>query len=234
MPNSAASFGEPYVFEVPYTYAAKFDTIDVAADTALEIQPPSGEEWVFTGMMAYGDGVSNGNAALKKGATISTYIMHPSSGLGEGGVDDSALMDCRLFCDNTVYLYLFNHNAFTMPVSYHAFKCDRVGNVGEVISDVFSVGAGVTASIQPPSGEIWMLTAMTCKGSGADSGYWATREPSVRNNHFLVVSNGIGRGNLYYSAQHNIRVFGDNTKYFVTRNADGAAANIYYSGVVWQ
>lgn len=234
MPNASVFFGTPYVFEVPYTYAAKFDTIDVAADTAISIIPPSGEEWVFTGMTAYGDGGSNGYAALKKGASVSTYIMHPSSGLGEGGVNNSALMDCRLFCDNTVYLYIYNHSASLLPVSYHGFKCERVGNVGEVISDVFSVGAGITATIQPPVGETWMLTAMTCKGSGADSGYWASREPSGRFTQFLVVTESIGRGNLAYSAQHNIRVFGDNTTYFATRNAAGAAANIYYSGVVWQ
>ena len=233
MPNQSTNIGTPYVFEFPFTFVPKYDNITVAGDTAIVIQPPSGEEWVFMGLRCRGDGVNSGKAYLTDGANTASPILHPENGIGDGNLSASSLQNARVFCNNSIYIYIVNDFVAAQSISYDAFECVRSGIAGEVKSDVVAIAADTTADLKPPAGETWLLTAATVEGDGANSGHFGTIIWTHVSNVFLEIDYSIGGGDVNNSCIHNARIFADNTTHFEIHNHKAAPTYFSYSAIRW-
>lgn len=234
MPNSASSFGIPYIFEFPITNTAKFDQISVEGDTSVDIQPPSGEEWCFTAIRTYGDGGNAGYAQMTDGTNSASQILEPLRGIGEGNENNSSLTNARIFCNNSIYIKIHNDKNGFRDVAYDAFLCKRSGNKGEVVSDVVAVLADTEVDVTPPSGEIWLLTTATIEGDGALSGTWSTQDAGFIYSFFLNIVNSIGDGDLTMSCIHNIKIFGDENRYYHVNYERAVDGYFSYSAIRWQ
>lgn len=233
MPNASTSFGTPYVFEFPLTFTPKFDRIQVAGDTLVDIVPPVGEEWCFTRISCFGDSVNSGKAYFKSAAGSTAPILQPEINIGEGNLSYSQLSDVRIFCNNDIYISILNENGAIQAVAYDAFLTQREGVKGEVVSDLFAVAANTQNYITPPAGEEWLLTAAVTEGDGVLGGWWGTASPAASYSYFLLLEGDVGGGDLDNSCIHNVKIFADNTVPYRMKNEKAAGIFAAYSAIRW-
>lgn len=233
MPNTSTYFGAPYVFEFSFTFTPKFDRIQVAGDTLVDIVPPVGEEWCFTRISTFGDSVNSGKAYFKSAAGSTAPILQPEKNIGDGSLDYSQLSNVRIFCNNDIYISILNENGAMQAVAYDAFLTHRKGLKGEVVSDLFAVAANTQAYITPPAGEEWLLTAAVTEGDGVLSGWWGTASPGGSYSYFLLLEGAVGDGDLDNSCIHNVKIFADNTWTYRMKNEKAAGIYAAYSAIRW-
>lgn len=95
---------------------------NTAADSTLEITPPSGEEWLITTVLTFGDGVSSGWAGTGLNSSYNRYFLYPGFSLGEGDGTYATTIRAEVFVDNTNLLYIHNHSAGSKYLIYSGIK----------------------------------------------------------------------------------------------------------------
>lgn len=235
MPNSLTAFPFLFMLDFPFSFEPEEDIITVAADTALDVQPPSGEEWVITSVGAEGDGSGSGGFYLRNVAADGRYLLSPFYSIGQGDLDYCSLNNCVVFVDNTTYFTLWNNSASQAGASYSGFKIKRQGEKGEVVSDIVSPAGSSSVDIKPPPGETWYITAISTPGSGSSVSGWARTRKTGYNGIYLVHRNhDIGEGDNTREAAHNLHALITETHYLQIYNAYASTRNGSYSGIRWK
>lgn len=208
-------------------------TASIAAGATVDIQPPSGEEWFMT---ALGSGDLNGiftgaDVSLTDGTT--TVLLRkgdPTTGVSLARTP-TWLKPFRFGLTNTKYLRIKNLGGGALRFFYSG-RITGVGiaGIGDVKTAIStSVAAGSYVTVQPSSGEYWVLHEVGIADAGwADSGGANRYYPklSVRiydGANEIKVSKGDD-----WSLYNPLRIVLSNTVYARIYNEDSVARDIGY------
>lgn len=103
----------------------------------------------------------------------------------------------------------------------------------DIKMDLIEVSGDSGVSVQPPSGETWIISTIVTEGDGANAGYAGFYDGSTHASYLLNPDYGIGEGDDFISIIRDGKIFIDNTSYLYLFNHSAAAKGVYYSGENW-
>jgi len=180
--------------------------LTIPADSTVDVTPPAGDVWDLQAVNVHGDGTNEGWALFLEGADFSSVgVLHPATGIGEGGVDYGYIGYMRVPMDDGNSLRIMNHSTLTRGSHYSGWRMVPEGNIGLVRSLVRRIPANSVAYVTPAAGEQWLITGCSASGDGADAGAVYVRWDTVVGPVLLDREEDIGEGNLWGSANHRVR-----------------------------
>lgn len=207
----------------------------IANNGTFTVQPPSGEEWMITSL---GSQAPTGSGT---GGIYNTAYVYLSNGttdvmLRKGDSTVSAYTaqwgkPMRFGLTNTNYLKIKNVGGVSLRY-YHGGRVTGVGTagIGDIKSGIStSIAAGAAMTIQPPSGQEWVLWEVGIAEAGwADNGGSQRYAPKVR----LVITDGTNEVEIAQGSDFSIfqpfRVVFNNSTYIKLYNTDSSARDMGY------
>lgn len=125
---------------------------EIAADAAVDVQPPAGEAWVIYEVgseEAFNNAIPDLDYGVQDDTlTLSLIVMDPNTAEQKGDRPK------EIYITNTNYLTITNRAG---AAAFPSWTGERV-NVNNVITGMVTVPNAGTVDIQPPAGETWRIT----------------------------------------------------------------------------
>lgn len=199
----------------------------LAASAIATIQPPSGEEWVVRDIQP-------------AGASTLTVSVYDGTNAAVVRTSDSCMWNRKmsLFITNGAYLRLQNISGASAKYTYSAMVTNVSGSAAgraDAKITVTPVAFGATLTVQPPSGQSWMLLDVGSSRLTTDTGANSVA-PDMLLNLFdgtntiaVAAGGGIAVGNYGYQWNPILT----NAVYVTINNNNSASslANIAYVAV---
>jgi len=206
--------------------------VTVPAEGTVDVTPPVGEVWDFRAVNVVGDGTEPGWAVIMEGTLASdASFCNPVLELGEGDASLGLLPDGRIPIDSGYSVRIRNHAAISAGSQYSGWKTEVVGNIGAVRSGVRSVAADSILTVQPATGEQWLITAAGTRGDGTNMGRVYVVRAGVVGFRLVVPDYGIGEGNVWAQANIRLRCCIDDTMYLNLKNEAADERAVFWTAV---
>lgn len=127
----------------------KNSVFTLAASASIAVQPPSGEEWVIRDV-----GLANTvTVELTNGTIVDSYLRYTNS--------SGWARKTSWYINNSVYIRITNPSGASAVITYYTGMVTNVSGTAagraDAVVAVQNVAASASITVQPPSGETWML-----------------------------------------------------------------------------
>jgi len=92
--------------------------VAAAADSYVQVKPPTGEIWLIFTVGSQGDGSNHGFVCLSDGSSYDMRIAHAGRNIGEGDAEFSLQCHAKVFVTSDIFLKFKNERPDTALLIY--------------------------------------------------------------------------------------------------------------------
>ncbi len=202
--------------------------VAIGGGATYDIRPPVGQDWEITDIgFSHWAGVPPAsvpaiNVSIFNGVLRSLLLSLANI--------RGWLRKQKLSINNTTYVRLTNPGA-AGNASFSAKVIKDYGTgTSSVISDIVSLGAGITYAVRPPVGQEWLI-------NDVGSSIWLGALPAAVPDVTIDITDGVSLAALANATNgrgwdQELNIYINNANYVLLTNTSGGLASVSFSGVV--